>query len=193
MHTHSFPTLPAPLPQCAIFCGTSFLLLRQALCAAANLTTNELLLRGRCARAAVVRPFVPCLSTKQPFQTMLVPVQCVWDVYPFLCIVFNLYTRSASCVCCRYGYLQAADRSFRNPFDEGPLANCATVGGRLCVAVKPGTMGLRQAALPAGDVATGSAGGGNDGCRGCVGCPGGVLLQERCPLCPLPPCMLPFV
>lgn len=50
--------------------GTTFLLARQLFLAAANLTTNELLLRHK------------------------------------------------------YGYLQAADRSFRNPFDEGPASNC---------------------------------------------------------------------
>lgn len=29
----------------------------------------------------------------------------------------------------KLGYLQAAAGVFSNPFDEGPLANCATVGG----------------------------------------------------------------
>ncbi|PSC69063.1 S-acyltransferase 23 [Micractinium conductrix] len=53
-----------------IFCGTTFLLARQAFCVAANLTTNELILRRK------------------------------------------------------YGYLQARDNSYCNPFDNGLAANC---------------------------------------------------------------------
>ena len=84
--THSLlQPLPKPLPSSApassphplqiLICGgTTFLFVRQAACAAANLTTNELLLRHK------------------------------------------------------YGYLQApADRTFTNPFDEGPANNCVQV------------------------------------------------------------------
>ena len=82
LHPHPFASL-----QILICGGTTFLFARQAACAAGNLTTNELLLRGK------------------------------------------------------YGYLQApADRTFTNPFDEGPANNCIQVGqGWLAgVAAAPG-------------------------------------------------------
>jgi hypothetical protein len=78
----STPCILASFPLQILICGgTTFLFVRQAACAAANLTTNELLLRRK------------------------------------------------------YGYLQdPADRTFTNPFDEGPANNCVQVGlgrGRL--------------------------------------------------------------
>ncbi|EFN58648.1 hypothetical protein CHLNCDRAFT_140901 [Chlorella variabilis] len=68
-------TLYASLVVAFIFCGTSFLLARQALCVAGSLTTNELLMRHK------------------------------------------------------YGYLKAADHSYKNPFDEGPASNCVQFWG----------------------------------------------------------------
>lgn len=137
MHTHSFPTPPAPLPQCAIFCGTSFLLARQALCAAANLTTNELLLRSRCARAAVVRPFVPCLSTNNLFKRC----SCLYSAFgmciPFYAL-FLIFTLARHPVCvagtaiCRQPTAPSATRLTRDPWPTVPrwAAACVWLSSR---------------------------------------------------------------